>query len=344
MLGKAKLQLSSPSAIKQLLQSNCCALQLPIARVRIIAISATIENIRDVAEWLGVPPAGLMAFGEEMRPVKLTTIVRGYPQSKNDFLFERRLNDHLAGVIAEHSKGKPTLVFCRRACHAQHAVLHLLRPCTVAHVPAASSQTSCSSLAALKPGMKPEHCVAQPASQRYLHVLGLRTVFARCSSRKGTEETAAHLAKEGSRAGGYVRDPRQRRALDVVAESVASKALAQALRSGIGFHHGNVEAQDRAAVEKLFLDRNLLVVASLLLHCFLLMFSDSACSCSALNPYQYSLVSMVLHDVSLNRAGQPLGLAEGLAHQQEYFASKVCVLRTEHASRAFFTLHATDLL
>ena len=83
--------------------------------MRVIAISATIENIRDVAEWLGVPPSGLMTFGEEMRPVKLTTVVRGYPQSRNDFLFERRLNDHLAGVIAGHSKGKPTLVFCRQA-------------------------------------------------------------------------------------------------------------------------------------------------------------------------------------------------------------------------------------
>jgi len=34
-------------------------------------------------------------------------------QGKIDFLFERRLNDYLAGVISEYSKGKPTLVFCR---------------------------------------------------------------------------------------------------------------------------------------------------------------------------------------------------------------------------------------
>lgn len=47
--------------------------------------------------------------------MKLTTIVKGYPTTKTDFLFERRLSDHLPGVIAEHSKGKPTLVFCRQA-------------------------------------------------------------------------------------------------------------------------------------------------------------------------------------------------------------------------------------
>lgn len=88
-------------------------LQLPISNARYIAISATIQNIEDVAQWLAVPQEGLFVFGEELRPVKLTTIVKGYPTGKTDFLFERRLNDHLSGVIAEHSQGKPTLIFCR---------------------------------------------------------------------------------------------------------------------------------------------------------------------------------------------------------------------------------------
>ena len=56
------------------------ALQLPISRIRYIAISATIQNSGDVAEWLQVQPQGLMVFGEETRPVKLTTVVKGYAQ------------------------------------------------------------------------------------------------------------------------------------------------------------------------------------------------------------------------------------------------------------------------
>ena len=78
-----------------------------------MAISATIHNIQDIGEWLDVPRHGIFAFGEEVRPVKLTTIVKGFPMTKTDFLFERRLNDHLAGVIQQYSKGRPTLVFCR---------------------------------------------------------------------------------------------------------------------------------------------------------------------------------------------------------------------------------------
>ena len=54
-----------------------------------------------------------------------------------------------------------------------------------------------------------------------------------------------------------MRDGLQRNALHAAADRVASKALAQALRSGVGLHHGNLEPQDRAAVEKLFLDRAL---------------------------------------------------------------------------------------
>ncbi len=47
--------------------------------------------------------------------VNLRTLVKGYVPSKNNFLFERRLNDYLFGIIQDHSKGRPTLVFCRWA-------------------------------------------------------------------------------------------------------------------------------------------------------------------------------------------------------------------------------------
>lgn len=93
----------------------CMSMQLPIARVRFVAVSATVPNVRDIAQWLHVPPAGLLVFGEEMRPVRLVTHVRGYSQTGNDYLFERRLSDYLPGIVAEFSKGRPSLIFCRFA-------------------------------------------------------------------------------------------------------------------------------------------------------------------------------------------------------------------------------------
>jgi replicative superfamily II helicase len=95
--------------------------------VRYVAVSATIPNVHDIAQWLRAPAAGLLVFGEDMRPVRLVTHVRGYAQTSNDFLFERRLNDYLPGIVTEFSRGKPALIFCRRApLHGAHCAAHLI--------------------------------------------------------------------------------------------------------------------------------------------------------------------------------------------------------------------------
>lgn len=78
---------------------------------RIVAISATIPNSQDLAEWLGRGTV-LKVFGEDYRPVKLERHVFGYPQSANSFLFDFSLNEKLPELIKQYSEGKPTLVFC----------------------------------------------------------------------------------------------------------------------------------------------------------------------------------------------------------------------------------------
>lgn len=47
----------------------------PLSAIRFVAVSATVPNIEDLAEWLRVPKNGIKRFGEEYRPVKLATIV-----------------------------------------------------------------------------------------------------------------------------------------------------------------------------------------------------------------------------------------------------------------------------
>ncbi|CAM0873087.1 unnamed protein product [Alopecurus aequalis] len=93
----------------------------PLANVRFIAVSATISNAEDIAEWLLAPPEGIKRFGEEMRPVKLTTKVFGYAAAKNDFLFERRLQSFIFDILMQHSRGKSALVFCSTRKGAQEA-------------------------------------------------------------------------------------------------------------------------------------------------------------------------------------------------------------------------------
>lgn len=81
--------------------------------MRFVAVSATIPNIHDLAAWLNVPAAGIKQYGEELRPCKLTTHVKGYNPAKNDFLFERRLNEYVYGITTGYSSGRPALVFCK---------------------------------------------------------------------------------------------------------------------------------------------------------------------------------------------------------------------------------------
>ncbi|KAM0792521.1 hypothetical protein ACM66B_005190 [Microbotryomycetes sp. NB124-2] len=94
-------------------------------RTRIVAVSATIPNIEDLAEWLGAgpdstEPAKVFGFGDEFRPCPLKKIVIGYPAGKDDWQFNASLNFKLFDLIRQHSSGKPVLVFCntRKGCVA----------------------------------------------------------------------------------------------------------------------------------------------------------------------------------------------------------------------------------
>ncbi|KAK7825009.1 dexh-box atp-dependent rna helicase dexh17 [Quercus suber] len=93
----------------------------PLAHVRFLAVSATIPNVEDLAEWLLVPVQGIKRFGEEMRPVKLTTKVFGYTPAKNDFLFEKRLQNYIFDILMQFSRRKSALVFCSTRKGAQEA-------------------------------------------------------------------------------------------------------------------------------------------------------------------------------------------------------------------------------
>ncbi|MFB6298795.1 MAG: DEAD/DEAH box helicase [Halobacteriales archaeon] len=66
-------------------------LEVTIARLRrlcdprIVALSATMPNIDDVADWLDAPPETTLAFGEEYRPVTLHSGVETYTHGENAF-------------------------------------------------------------------------------------------------------------------------------------------------------------------------------------------------------------------------------------------------------------------
>ncbi|XP_036370754.1 probable ATP-dependent DNA helicase HFM1 isoform X2 [Octopus sinensis] len=84
--------------------------------IRFLAVSATIQNLNDLAEWLGDSddPAVTFKISDDLRPVKLQKIVIGYPCSEriSNYQFDISLRYKLPNVILNYSDGKPTLVFC----------------------------------------------------------------------------------------------------------------------------------------------------------------------------------------------------------------------------------------
>ncbi|KAJ1521887.1 hypothetical protein ONE63_002225 [Megalurothrips usitatus] len=82
--------------------------------LRFIAVSATIPNVEDLAQWLGYheKPAKFFKLDEDMRPVKLHKVVKGFDSKLSSYLFDVHLSYKLKNVITQYSEGKPTLVFC----------------------------------------------------------------------------------------------------------------------------------------------------------------------------------------------------------------------------------------
>lgn len=92
---------------------------------RIVALSATIPNINNLALWLGTfsksltnnhispvqTPAKIIKFPDSMRPIPLKThVIAASMQGKNGFTFDYSLNYKLPEVLSKYSDKKPVLI------------------------------------------------------------------------------------------------------------------------------------------------------------------------------------------------------------------------------------------
>ena len=79
---------------------------------RIVALSATMPNVGDVAEWLDAPPETTFEFGDEYRPVRLETGVKTYTHGENSFADKYRRLYRALDLAEPHIRdGGQSLVF-----------------------------------------------------------------------------------------------------------------------------------------------------------------------------------------------------------------------------------------
>jgi ATP-dependent DNA helicase HFM1/MER3 len=78
--------------------------------MRIVAVSATLPNISEIAEFLVANEA--YVFDESFRPVPLTTHVVGMGNAgKNDYKFWSNLDREIPDLILRYSDNRPTIIF-----------------------------------------------------------------------------------------------------------------------------------------------------------------------------------------------------------------------------------------
>jgi len=95
------------------------------ACLRIIAVSATLPNILDVAEFLGANEA--FSFDESYRPVPLVTQVVGLGYiGKNEYRFWTTLDEQIPHLITRYADRKPTLIFCHTKKETENLAKHLI--------------------------------------------------------------------------------------------------------------------------------------------------------------------------------------------------------------------------
>ncbi|TPX35525.1 hypothetical protein SmJEL517_g02136 [Synchytrium microbalum] len=102
-------------------------------QIRLLALSATVPNIDDIADWLKNSDgtrAEIKTFGEEYRPVKLQKEVIGYPPKGNPFVFEQSLDYKLMDAISKYSQSKATMIFCSTRKSAQFSADTIAKACS----------------------------------------------------------------------------------------------------------------------------------------------------------------------------------------------------------------------
>ncbi|CAK7231337.1 ATP-dependent DNA helicase MER3 [Sporothrix eucalyptigena] len=164
------------------------------SEVRFVALSATIPNSIDIAQWVGLThtspqvPAKTFVCGDEFRPVRLEKIVIGYNVGGgNEHSFDSLLDSQLPNLIVKHAQGKPVLIFC--------------------------------------------------------------------FTRKSTESAAAALSEYWNMC-----PPTQKPWQGPTVAIRSSTRLQPMIASGVAFHHGGLERQDRASIEEAFLRGHLSIV------------------------------------------------------------------------------------
>jgi pre-mRNA-splicing helicase BRR2 len=93
-------------------------------KVRLIALSVSIANSSDVADWLGIQPDNVFNFHPKARPILLDTRIQTFDQHEPNIRFYS-MTRLMFQDLMKFSKKKPTIIFVSDKKSARLAAAHL---------------------------------------------------------------------------------------------------------------------------------------------------------------------------------------------------------------------------
>lgn len=94
--------------------------------IRIVALSASLANARDLGDWLGTTSHGLFNFPPAVRPVPLDIHVQGFDIANLETRMQAMARPTYHAVSRTVAAGAPAIVFVPTRRHARLAALDLL--------------------------------------------------------------------------------------------------------------------------------------------------------------------------------------------------------------------------
>ncbi|PSC69011.1 U5 small nuclear ribonucleo 200 kDa helicase-like [Micractinium conductrix] len=94
--------------------------------VRIVALSSSLANAKDVGEWIGATQHGMFNFPPGVRPVPLEIHIQGFDIVNLEARMQAMLRPAYAAIGQHARDGQPAIVFVPTRKHAKMAALDLL--------------------------------------------------------------------------------------------------------------------------------------------------------------------------------------------------------------------------
>ncbi|XP_042508721.1 DExH-box ATP-dependent RNA helicase DExH12-like [Macadamia integrifolia] len=95
-------------------------------KIRIVALSASLANAKDLGEWIGATSHGLFNFHPSVRPVPLEIHIQGVDIANFEARMQSMSKPTYTAIVQHAKNGKPALVFVPTRKHARLTAVDLM--------------------------------------------------------------------------------------------------------------------------------------------------------------------------------------------------------------------------